>query len=196
MTIHFILQVISFSLIAHVFRTDGRFEAKGSHLGMSPPSPLNRTELSLDKSFTFGVLAAVASGLMVIFLTYTGYAASTFPFPSLPFLSFRFLSSPFLLVYLDLCKQDNADIQNEEKHGQQAVQPAEQIAINVPDQDKSSQFPKGSPYPQIKKSLLVKLKLPALGLRRMQMSGLGCWLVMIQVEWGAGLGLLIRLWGL
>jgi hypothetical protein len=36
MTLHFVLQVISFSLIAHVFRTDGRFEAKGSHLGMFP----------------------------------------------------------------------------------------------------------------------------------------------------------------
>ena len=77
MTIHFILQVISFSLIAHVFRTDARFEAKGSHLGMSPTTHTGKG-LSLDKSFTFGVLAAVASGLMVIFLTYTGYAASKF----------------------------------------------------------------------------------------------------------------------
>jgi hypothetical protein len=33
MAIHFVLQVISFALIAHVFRTDERFEAKGSHLG-------------------------------------------------------------------------------------------------------------------------------------------------------------------
>ena len=41
--------------------------------------------LSLDKSFTFGVLAAVASGLMVIFLTYTGYAASKFSFLTLVF---------------------------------------------------------------------------------------------------------------
>jgi len=39
MTIHFVLQVISFALIAHVFRTDERFETKGSHLGMSFPFP-------------------------------------------------------------------------------------------------------------------------------------------------------------
>lgn len=35
MALHFVLQVISFALIAHVFRTDERFEAKGSHLGES-----------------------------------------------------------------------------------------------------------------------------------------------------------------
>jgi hypothetical protein len=33
MLIHFILQLLSISLILHVFRTDERFEAKGSHLG-------------------------------------------------------------------------------------------------------------------------------------------------------------------
>lgn len=86
-----------------------------------------------------------------------------------------------------------ADNQNEEKHGQQAVQPAEQTAINEPDQDKSSQFPRASPYPQIRKLLLVKSKLPALGLQRTPMRGLGCWWVMIPVEREVGLGLLIRL---
>jgi len=159
---------------------------------MSHPSPLNRKGLSSDKSFTFGVLAAVASGLMVIFLTYTGYAASTFPFSS-PLLPFPPLSS---ILTAPITRSDKANIQNEEKHGQQADQPAEQIAINVHDQDKSSQFPKASPYPQIKKLQLVKLKLPALDLRRMQMRGLGCWLVMIRVGRGEGLGLLIRPRGL
>jgi hypothetical protein len=157
------------------------------------PSLIHRKGLSLDKSFTFGVLAAVASGLMVIFLTYTGYAASTFlvfvfhffPFPPL---------SPILTA--PLVRNEEANIQNEEKHGQQAVQPAEQTATNEPDQDKSSQFPKAKPYPQIKKLLLVKLKLLALGLLRRQMKGQGCWLVMIRVEREVGLGLLIRPWDL
>lgn len=80
MAIHFVLQVISFALIAHVFRTDERFEAKGSHLGRSSararPNHVHPLTCSADKSFTFGVLAAVSSGLMVCFLTYTGYAAS------------------------------------------------------------------------------------------------------------------------
>jgi hypothetical protein len=161
------------------------------HILVCPPLIVNRTGLSLDKSFTFGVLAAVASGLMVIFLTYTGYAASTSYFSA--FSSFRLpYPSSSLGVPLSFSSDRKADIQNEEKHGQQAVQPAEQTAINEPDQDKSSQFPKARPYPQIKKLLLVKLKLPALGLLRMQMRGLGCWLVMIPVERGVGLGLLIR----
>ena len=172
----------------------GDLKQKGLIL-VCPLSPVSRIGLTSDKSFTFGVLAAVASGLMVIFLTYTGYAASKFPFPFSPLHLFS-VSLFSHLIYHDLCKLDKPDIQNEEKHGQQAVQPAEQTAINVHDQDKSSQFPKASPYHQIKKLLLVKLKLPELGLLRMQMSGLGCWLVMIRVEWGAGLGLLIRLWGL
>ncbi|RSH81418.1 hypothetical protein EHS25_006950 [Saitozyma podzolica] len=60
MLIHFILQLLSISLILHVFRTDERFEAKGSHL---------------DQSFTFGVASALVSGLMVILLTFTGLAA-------------------------------------------------------------------------------------------------------------------------
>jgi hypothetical protein len=166
---------------------------RGLILVCFPPSVPHRKGLSLDKSFTFGVLAAVASGLMVIFLTYTGYAASTFPISStvLPFLIPRCLSwVPFYFV-----SNDEANKQNEEKHGQQAVQPAEQIATNVHDQDKWSQSLKDSPYPQIRKLLSVKLKLPALGLRKMQMRGLGCWWVMIPVRRGVELGLLIRLWG-
>jgi hypothetical protein len=157
-----------------------------------PPLLLNRMVLSLDKSFTFGVLAAVASGLMVIFLTYTGYAASTSYFST--FSSFRLpYPSSSLAVSISFAGDREADIQNEEKHGQQADQPAEQTAINVPDQDKSSQFPRASPYPQIRKLLLVKLKLPALGLRKMQMRGRDCWWVMIRVEREVGLGPLIRL---
>jgi hypothetical protein len=157
-----------------------------------PPLLLNRMVLSLDKSFTFGVLAAVASGLMVIFLTYTGYAASTSYFST--FSSFRLpYPSSSLAVSISFASDREANIQNEEKHGPQAVQPAEPIAINVPDQDKSSQFPRASPYPQIRKLLLVKLKLPALGLLRMPMRGLGCWWVMIPVEREVGLGPLIRL---
>ncbi len=35
MLIHCLLQVLSIGLILHVFRTDERFEAKGSHLGAS-----------------------------------------------------------------------------------------------------------------------------------------------------------------
>jgi hypothetical protein len=85
MTIHFVLQVISFALIAHVFRTDERFETKGSHLGMSLrfPSFMQNSEADkTDKSFTFGVLAAATSGLTVLFLTYTAYAASKSYIPS------------------------------------------------------------------------------------------------------------------
>jgi hypothetical protein len=33
MLIHSALQIVSIALILHVFRTDERFEAKGSHLG-------------------------------------------------------------------------------------------------------------------------------------------------------------------
>ena len=38
MLIHCMLQILSIALILHVFRTDERFEAKGSHLGMSSRS--------------------------------------------------------------------------------------------------------------------------------------------------------------
>jgi len=87
----------------------------------------------IDKSFTFGVLAAVASGLMVTFLTYTGYAASKY----LPIYVFRHLK---------------ADPQNEGKHGQQVAQRVEQDVINVLDPDKSSPCPKDKPSPPIRKS--------------------------------------------
>jgi len=63
-------------------------------ISVSSQQPLDGKGLSLDKSFTFGVLAAVASGLMVIFLTYTGYAASTFPSPLLFFPSPSFSPTP------------------------------------------------------------------------------------------------------
>lgn len=36
MLIHCLLQVLSIALILHVFRTDARFESKGSHLGKRP----------------------------------------------------------------------------------------------------------------------------------------------------------------
>ncbi|EIW67364.1 hypothetical protein TREMEDRAFT_69815 [Tremella mesenterica DSM 1558] len=60
MLIHCILQIISFSLILHVFRTDERFETKGSRL---------------DRGFTFGVCSAVVSGTIALLLTFTGLAA-------------------------------------------------------------------------------------------------------------------------
>ncbi len=39
MLIHFILQLVSIALILHVFRTDERFAARGSHLGKSSLGP-------------------------------------------------------------------------------------------------------------------------------------------------------------
>ena len=103
------------------------------------------------------------------------------------------LSSSSLLVYHDLCKQGEADIQNEEKHGQQADQPAEHVAINVPGQDKSSQSPKARSFRQIRKLLLAKSRLLGLDLLRMQMRGLDYWWAMIPVGLEVGSGLLIRL---
>lgn len=35
MLIHCLLQILTIALILHVFRTDERFEAKGTHLGAS-----------------------------------------------------------------------------------------------------------------------------------------------------------------
>ncbi|KAK6910599.1 hypothetical protein I203_104631 [Kwoniella mangroviensis CBS 8507] len=60
MLIHCILQILSISLILHVFRTDERFEAKGSHL---------------DQSFYYGVSSAIVSGIMALLLTFTALAA-------------------------------------------------------------------------------------------------------------------------
>ncbi|ORY35399.1 hypothetical protein BCR39DRAFT_509279 [Naematelia encephala] len=60
MLIHCLLQILSIALILHVFRTDGRFEARGSHL---------------DKSFDFGVASAIISGAVALMLTFTGMAA-------------------------------------------------------------------------------------------------------------------------
>ncbi|WVF72655.1 hypothetical protein IAT40_007473 [Kwoniella sp. CBS 6097] len=60
MLIHCILQILSISLILHVFRTDERFEAKGSHL---------------DQSFYYGVSSAIVSGIMALLLTFTAMAA-------------------------------------------------------------------------------------------------------------------------
>ena len=65
MAIHCALQIVSIALILHVFRTDERFEAKGSHL---------------DQSFTFGVCSTVVSALMALLLTFTGLAARAFPY--------------------------------------------------------------------------------------------------------------------
>ncbi|WVQ74755.1 hypothetical protein IAR50_004360 [Cryptococcus sp. DSM 104548] len=60
MLIHCLLQVLSIAMILHVFRTDGRFETKGSHL---------------DKSFSFGVAAALISLTHTLFLTLTAFSA-------------------------------------------------------------------------------------------------------------------------
>ncbi|WVO22921.1 uncharacterized protein IAS62_004264 [Cryptococcus decagattii] len=60
MLIHCLLQVLSIALILHVFRTDARFESKGSHL---------------DHSFNFGVASAVVSLIQALLLTFTGLAA-------------------------------------------------------------------------------------------------------------------------
>ncbi|WRT68275.1 uncharacterized protein IL334_005251 [Kwoniella shivajii] len=60
MIIHCILQILSIALILHVFRTDERFEAKGSHL---------------DQSFYYGVSSAIVSGIMALLLTFTALAA-------------------------------------------------------------------------------------------------------------------------
>ncbi|WWC71687.1 uncharacterized protein I206_105645 [Kwoniella pini CBS 10737] len=60
MVIHCLLQILSIALILHVFRTDERFEAKGSHL---------------DQSFYYGVSSAIVSGVMAILLTFTALAA-------------------------------------------------------------------------------------------------------------------------
>ncbi|WVQ82018.1 hypothetical protein IAT38_004146 [Cryptococcus sp. DSM 104549] len=60
MLIHCVLQILSIALILHVFRTDERFETKGSHL---------------DASFSYGVASAVVSGAAALFLTFTGIAA-------------------------------------------------------------------------------------------------------------------------
>lgn len=78
MLIHFILQLVSISLILHVFRTDERFAARGSHLGESRLTILVATLLELtlaDQSFTYGVAAAITSGLIAALLTFTGLAA-------------------------------------------------------------------------------------------------------------------------
>lgn len=40
MLIHCLLQVLSIALILHVFRTDARFESKGSHLGKRVPTSI------------------------------------------------------------------------------------------------------------------------------------------------------------
>ena len=137
-----------------------------------------RRGLMIDKSFTFGVLAAVASGLMVTFLTYTGYAASKLTPNSL---------SPGIT---------EADPQNEGKHGQQVARHVEQDVINVLDPDKSSPFPKDRLFQPIRRSPLVKLKLPELDLPRMRMKGRVCWLGMILLQLEVGLGLPIRVWAL
>ncbi|ODN92843.1 hypothetical protein L198_05640 [Cryptococcus wingfieldii CBS 7118] len=60
MLIHCLLQVLSIGMILHVFRTDERFESKGSHL---------------DKSFSFGVSSALVSLTHALFLTLTAYSA-------------------------------------------------------------------------------------------------------------------------
>nr|XP_018261348.1 uncharacterized protein I303_05786 [Kwoniella dejecticola CBS 10117]OBR83506.1 hypothetical protein I303_05786 [Kwoniella dejecticola CBS 10117] len=60
MLIHCILQILSIALILHVFRTDERFEAKGSHL---------------DQSFYYGVSSTIVSGIMALLLTFTALAA-------------------------------------------------------------------------------------------------------------------------
>ncbi|ODO06555.1 hypothetical protein I350_03910 [Cryptococcus amylolentus CBS 6273] len=60
MLIHCLLQVLSIGMILHVFRTDERFESKGSHL---------------DKSFSFGVASALVSLTHALFLTLTAYSA-------------------------------------------------------------------------------------------------------------------------
>ncbi|TYJ54022.1 hypothetical protein B9479_005356 [Cryptococcus floricola] len=96
MLIHCLLQVLSIGMILHVFRTDERFESKGSHLGMftlspSPsfpfpfPLPLRFKERERgltfsvfgkkDKSFSFGASSALVSLTHTLFLTLTAYSA-------------------------------------------------------------------------------------------------------------------------
>ncbi|WWD18951.1 hypothetical protein CI109_103408 [Kwoniella shandongensis] len=60
MIVHCILQILSIALILHVFRTDERFETKGSHL---------------DQAFWYGIASAIISGIMALLLTYTALAA-------------------------------------------------------------------------------------------------------------------------
>ncbi|KAK8854900.1 hypothetical protein IAR55_003639 [Kwoniella newhampshirensis] len=60
MIVHCLLQILSIALILHVFRTDERFETKGSHL---------------DQAFWYGVASAIISGIMALLLTFTALAA-------------------------------------------------------------------------------------------------------------------------
>lgn len=74
MLIHCALQILSIALILHVFRTDGRFEAKGSRLrGLGHVDEC--TPLMPDWSFVFGVISAVVSGSVAVGLTYAGLQA-------------------------------------------------------------------------------------------------------------------------
>lgn len=79
MLLHCALQILSIALILHVFRTDGRFEAKGSHLGKLD-FLLYRCQADIeDKSFVFGVISAVLSGITAALLTFSGMAARKYP---------------------------------------------------------------------------------------------------------------------
>nr|ODN86355.1 hypothetical protein L203_04057 [Cryptococcus depauperatus CBS 7841] len=60
MFIHCILQILSIAMILHVFRTDARFETKGSHL---------------DDAFSFGVASAIVSLTHVLLLAFTAMSA-------------------------------------------------------------------------------------------------------------------------
>ncbi|KAL7423489.1 hypothetical protein Q5752_001069 [Cryptotrichosporon argae] len=59
MGIHCVLQVLELALVLHVFRTDARFECGAR----------------LDKSFYLGVASAITSGVLVLFLTFSGLSA-------------------------------------------------------------------------------------------------------------------------
>ena len=153
---------------------------------------------------------------MVVFLTYTGYAASKhlcfslispilFHVPlkeregkiplgylgvALKAISISTPLLPFVFLSLPLLsthfEESTADKQNGEKHGQQADQPAEQGVISEPDQDRSSQYPKARPFHQSRRLPLGKWRLHVLGLLRMRMRGRGCWSVRTGMRQGVG----------
>lgn len=84
MLIHCLLQILSIALILHVFRTDARFESKGSHLGKCffihvYPFRSQAAHSFSDHSFSFGVASAIVSLIQALLLTFTGLAARTFP---------------------------------------------------------------------------------------------------------------------
>lgn len=169
MLIHCLLQVLSIALILHVFRTDARFESKGSHLGKHffihvYASPSQVAHSFSDHSFNFGVASAVVSLIQALLLTFTGLAARKFPTLFQPCI----IPPPALSLPHELTQ-----VQVLANLGQQVNLHSNRVIIAVPIPGELLLFPRVPLFRRTRLLLLVRYGTSRKQVKRMK--GRDCW---------------------